>query len=496
MRTYLKLFVALLACVTLLTSFGTVTWVGATTTTTTLTTTVAGDINGDGVVNAKDLTRLMKYLSSGTVEVAWNAVDVNGDGVENAKDLTRFKKYMAGSDVEIFLSTAEGVTCTSFVYGTSERGRDLVCYEIAGATYDRTILLNFAIHGFEDDYDHDGQVLSDAAHTLIETYRASTLVEENNCRLLIIPCANPDGLLDGTTNNGFGRCNAKGIDLNRDFDANYQSNTTSARYYTPYAFSAAESRALRDLCLAEDPDVVLDMHGWLNTTIGDAELAEVFFAKMGLAHQVGFTSTNCQGYFANWAHQQGALALLVEFTNPSFSMTNFTNAIDALVKGEYGNNAGVEEDYTLDDRYVQFTDVQGYALSTGRVTTYQGFGIPFSTTSYIDGTTDLCTVRHIYANGWVEVTYPITGGTKTAYCKLTDFISADQAVDTPYQATVNATTTIYRRSDLGTSLGSATTTGEIWVVAESDTAVQIVYKSTTGSWLLGWVSADSITAIS
>ena len=493
MRMYAKVLVALLACVMMLVSAGISTWA---TTTTALSATIAGDINADGVVNSKDLTRIMKYMAGSTVQVASNAIDVNGDGKENTKDLTRIKKYLAGFDVEMVLSTAAGVTCTPFVYGTSESGRDLVCYSISGATYDRTILLNFAIHGFEDNYDHDGQVLVDAANALIDTYKANTLVVENNCRLLIIPCANPDGLLDGTTNNGFGRCNAKGIDLNRDFDANYVANTTKGRNYTPYAFSASESRALRDLCLEYDPDVVLDLHGWLNTTIGDSELADVFFREMGLTHQVGFTSTNCQGYFANWAHQQGALALLVEFTNPSINMTNLKNAIDCLVKGEYGNGAVVEDDYTIDPNYEQFTGVQGYTLSTGRVTTYQGFGVPFPTTSYIDGTTDLCTVNTVYANGWVSVTYPITGGTKTAYCKLSDFISDKEAVAAPYQAAVGSTTTMYRRSDLGTSLGSVTTSGEIWVVAETDTAVQIMYKTTTGNWLLGWISADSIIAIS
>ena len=177
-------------------------------------------------------------------------------------------------------------------------------------------------------------------------------------------------------------------------------------------------------------------------------------------------------------------------------MTNLTNAIDCLVKGEYGDNTVIEDDYTVAEHYAQFVDAQGYTLSTGRVTTYQGFGIPFSTTSYIDGTTDLCTVHTIYANGWVEVTYPITGGTKTAYCKLSDFISDKQAVASPYQVTAKATTTVYRRSDLSTVLGSATIASEIWVVAESDTAVQIMCRTITGNWLLGWVSSDSVIAIS
>ena len=63
---------------------------------------LAGDINGDGVVNNKDLTRLMKYLSGEDVYVVKKALDVNGDGICNNKDLTRLMKYLAGVDVKIY----------------------------------------------------------------------------------------------------------------------------------------------------------------------------------------------------------------------------------------------------------------------------------------------------------------------------------------------------------------------------------------------------------
>lgn len=61
---------------------------------------IFGDINNDGTVNAKDLTRLMKYIAGEKVEAY--GVDLNGDGKENAKDLTRLMKYIADpSSVEI-----------------------------------------------------------------------------------------------------------------------------------------------------------------------------------------------------------------------------------------------------------------------------------------------------------------------------------------------------------------------------------------------------------
>ena len=60
-----------------------------------------GDINGDGVVNTKDTTRLMRYLAGWDVEVNEAALDVNGDGVVNTKDTTRLMRYLANWDVEI-----------------------------------------------------------------------------------------------------------------------------------------------------------------------------------------------------------------------------------------------------------------------------------------------------------------------------------------------------------------------------------------------------------
>ncbi|MBO4733316.1 MAG: hypothetical protein J5662_02445, partial [Clostridia bacterium] len=67
-----------------------------------LVTHVPGDINGDGVLNNKDLSRFFQYLSDWDVEVNEAALDVNGDGAVNNKDLTRLFQYLSDWDVEIF----------------------------------------------------------------------------------------------------------------------------------------------------------------------------------------------------------------------------------------------------------------------------------------------------------------------------------------------------------------------------------------------------------
>lgn len=60
-----------------------------------------GDVNDDGKVNNKDLTRLFQYLSDWDVEVNEDAIDINGDGSANNKDLTRFFQYLSDWDVVI-----------------------------------------------------------------------------------------------------------------------------------------------------------------------------------------------------------------------------------------------------------------------------------------------------------------------------------------------------------------------------------------------------------
>ena len=54
-----------------------------------------GDIDGNGTINLKDATRLLRYLAGWDVEVHIAAADTNGDGKVNMKDATHLMKYLS-----------------------------------------------------------------------------------------------------------------------------------------------------------------------------------------------------------------------------------------------------------------------------------------------------------------------------------------------------------------------------------------------------------------
>ena len=59
--------------------------------------TLIGDVNRDGVVNAKDVASLRRHLAGGwDVTIDEAAADVNSDGAINAKDVATLRRYLAG----------------------------------------------------------------------------------------------------------------------------------------------------------------------------------------------------------------------------------------------------------------------------------------------------------------------------------------------------------------------------------------------------------------
>lgn len=219
------------------------------------------------------------------------------------------------------------------VYGSSVRGRELEAFVIeGGGSNSKTLLCTFAVHGFEDNYAHDGKVLVQCANSLIE-YIAQNPYILGNYRIVIVPCANPDGTIDGVNNlrtgsNAFGRCTAANVDMNRDFISG--------------KFRAQESRALRQLMYDYDIDSYIDFHGWLDSVLGNGTFVDIFRSECGISRdQTGHYGAS-SGYIMGWVNDNlGARSALVEFKSPSTcNYRQVANGIRRVCSGSTSASGG------------------------------------------------------------------------------------------------------------------------------------------------------------
>ena len=195
----------------------------------------------------------------------------------------------------------------NFIYGTSVQGRLLLCHRIGDPQAAKSFLMVFGIHGFEDSFKRDGAVLSQIANLIIDHYRANPALLGDNV-LYIVPCANPDGQEAGTSQDGFGRCNADGIDINRDFPVGWKKMST-ARYKTgAEPFSTAEAKALRYLVQTLSPTYGADVHGWINRAYGDPALAQPFMDAFGFKYH----EYKSGGMLSQWMAEEMEAAVLIE----------------------------------------------------------------------------------------------------------------------------------------------------------------------------------------
>ena len=215
------------------------------------------------------------------------------------------------------------------IYGYSETGKPLTCFYLGQDAAQHALLLVFGVHGFEDAYDHDGEVLRQIALRIIDHFQAQPQ-ELKSFRLCVVPCANPDGLLDGTSHNGFGRCSAAGLDINRDFPDGWKYDYHTRNKTGAAPFSTAEARALRDLALQFKPTHAADVHGWINAVYGKGSMAECFSQTLDMP----IKTIRSGGTLAQWLASVAGEAILIELPpdpNPeAYAALNSQKLIDAI----------------------------------------------------------------------------------------------------------------------------------------------------------------------
>ncbi len=225
------------------------------------------------------------------------------------------------------------------VYGQSGAGRELVAYRFGEG--ENVLVAGFAIHGYEDNFDKDGGVLVFTADRLMRQLEEhQSLLEEYDWTVYVLPCMNPDGLMDGNSCDGAGRCTTtyiddfdylrtgQGIDLNRSFPQNWQKHTEDRNFNGNRPLAAIEARALADFLQdvkGRGRNLCIDVHGWYQQiiTFNDTEgqLFPIFSAYFPDTQDSGSELAN--GYFSAYAASLGYISCLFEFPEDVDSLWSF-----------------------------------------------------------------------------------------------------------------------------------------------------------------------------
>ncbi|MCQ2419234.1 MAG: S-layer homology domain-containing protein [Clostridia bacterium] len=211
----------------------------------------------------------------------------------------------------------EDVPVETLSYGKSGSGSyPLTAYRVG--TGKNVLLLTYAIHGWEDNYDRDGQSLVYLAECVLQTLRENpSVVKNGNWTVYILPCLNPDGLYLGTTCNGKGRCTTtrlsgagsllsdKGIDMNRCFPYRYTSFSDARNFNGTAPLQCTEALALAEFVRSvrgEGYNLCIDTHGWFNQVIAKTKggtIEKAFYAQFPASGTGNLA--NGSGYFSAWA---------------------------------------------------------------------------------------------------------------------------------------------------------------------------------------------------
>jgi LysM repeat protein len=203
------------------------------------------------------------------------------------------------------------------VYGASYGGRALTAFRVGNGPSARAII--GGIHG-----GYEWNTVDLVSQTLTYLRQEPSLVP-SELTLYLIPCMNPDGYAAGT-DPVRARMNGRGVDLNRNWD--YQWQMTATHGTRPVsagtgAFSEPETAALRDLMISRRVESAIFYHSALAkifvgadmTRSASLELAQVMSQATGYPLSLeGVPGQITTGDAIDWLSTQGIAAIEVELT--------------------------------------------------------------------------------------------------------------------------------------------------------------------------------------
>ena len=264
---------------------------------------------------------------------------------------------------------------TSGTYGKSGMGKDLKWYKIGSGS--NVVFAVFEQHGWEDAWAFDGVELVNIAKSMMNNLSSKNQNTFNDWTIYVIPYANPDGITDGYTNNGPGRCTvSKKIDMNRCWPGNFSPYYTSRNYTGDKSLSAPEALSLKNFIsskFGKKTNIVLDIHGWLNQTYGNSQVGSYFRQQFGFGH----SNSHGNGYLETWAYLQGAKSCLIEFPMPNSSSSitsnnyagKLTNGLINMISNISGGSSTTEGGTVVND-LCQIKTTSSVNIRSGPGTSY------------------------------------------------------------------------------------------------------------------------------
>lgn len=221
------------------------------------------------------------------------------------------------------------------VIGSSVQNRDITAYHYGSG--DMELLFIGGIHG---GYEWNTVLLS---YELMDHLEANPDAIPEDVRVTVIPVLNPDGLFEVVGSSGRftqasvpssqeatvpGRFNANDVDLNRNFDCDWQANATWQNRDVSggdAVFSEPESQAIRDYVTANTPDAAVVYYSAAGGVFASnchngvlpetTELTNAYADASGYQAYQSFDFYEITGDMVNWFAKENIPAISVLLSN-------------------------------------------------------------------------------------------------------------------------------------------------------------------------------------
>ena len=204
-------------------------------------------------------------------------------------------------------------------FGKSVQGRNLIAYVLGNGS--NVTMVFGAFHGNEP--------ATPGVVEKLRVYLTRHPEKWHECRVVLAPCVNPDGLRTGRRSNGHG------VDINRNFPGTWRGQTVKARSNPgPYAASEPETKAVINLLRTYHPGKVISLHQALHTMIYTGESSR----RLGLVMQKfnGYPMTADIGYptpgsFGDYCGKRSSIAIITLELPAGSAATAWNQNRDALM---------------------------------------------------------------------------------------------------------------------------------------------------------------------